>query len=324
MTPRLGVLHSEAESRLSVRHALSVNDFSDNDIELIMRTAESFVELTGRPIKKVPTLRGKTVATLFYESSTRTRVSFELAAKRLSADTVSIALATSSVTKGESLKDTAQTLTSMGVDAVILRHHSPGAALRLTHWTDAIVLNAGDGAHQHPSQALLDVFTLRRRLGSIAGKKILVVGDILFSRVARSTIALMVRGGADVVAVGPPTLVPDVVASLGCRISYNLDTEIADADVIYLLRMQKERRASGSVPSITEYVRLYSLTAERMAAARPQLVVMHPGPMNRGIEIDSSVADLPDSAVLDQVESGVAIRMALLYLLLGGPDGISA
>lgn len=310
---------------LSFRNLLSVEDITTEDIEMIMDTAASFAEVGSRPIKKVPALRGKTVATLFFEASTRTRVSFELAAKRLSADTVSVAAVSSSVSKGETIRDTAQTLEAMGVDAIVLRHPAPGSALRLSRFSGSVIINGGDGAHQHPTQALLDLFALRQKIGRLAGRKILVVGDVAFSRVARSTISLFSREGAEVVAVGPPTLLPVELGQLGCRIAYSLDDEIGDCDVIYLLRMQFERQTAALVPSLAEYCRHYSLTAARLAKAKPEVIVMHPGPMNRGIEISEEVANLPaSSAVLDQVNAGVSVRMALLYLMLGGRDAIAA
>ncbi len=306
---------------LGVRHLLSVDDLSDADIQMIMDSADSFLEISERPIKKVPALRGKTVGVLFFEPSTRTRISFELAAKRLSADVVSVSSSGSSVEKGESLKDTVRTLECMGVDALVVRHPSPGAPYQVTTWSDSAVLNAGDGAHQHPTQALLDLHAIRGRVQDLKGKRLLVVGDIRFSRVARSTISLLQRMGMDVVVCGPPTLLPpDAEAGMGCRVSYRLDDELPEADVVYLLRMQFERQDKSFIPTLAEYKRLFSLTTERQKAMKDDAVILHPGPMNRGIEIGSEVVDHPRTLIEDQVRSGLAVRMSLLYLMLGGEE----
>ncbi len=302
------------------RHLIDVDDLDREGIERILEMARSFVEVLRRPIKKVPSLRGKTVANLFYEPSTRTRLSFELAAKRLSADVLNFTASTSSVEKGESLKDTALTLEAMGVDAVVVRHPVAGAPWLLRRWINATVLNAGDGMHAHPTQALLDLFTMRERIGDLEGKTIAFVGDILHSRVARSGIKACRAMGMEVLVVAPPTLLPPARME-GVEYAHDLDAALPRCDVIYMLRMQKERQQEGRVPSLEEYTRLYQLNAERMGRARPGALVMHPGPMNRGVEISGEVADAPYAAVTAQVTSGVAVRMATLFALLGGTEG---
>jgi len=300
------------------RHLLSMHDVTADEVTRILDTAESFREVGTRVIKKVPALRGRTVVNLFLENSTRTRISFELAAKRLSADVINFGAGGSSVAKGESLKDTALTLQAMGADAIVIRHSSSGSPLQLTRWVDGHVVNAGDGTHEHPTQALLDLSTMRQRLGRLEGLRVAIVGDVRHSRVARSLSHGLVTMGADVTLVGPPTLIPADAPSWGVAVSYDLDGVIPKLDVCYMLRVQRERQRLEFFPSIREYTRLFGLTRERAAALADDAVVMHPGPMNRGVEIDSDVADLPRSVIEEQVTNGIAIRMALLYLLLGG------
>lgn len=303
-----------------IRHLLDVDQLGREDIERILEMAESFSEVLKRPIKKVPSLRGKTVVNLFYEPSTRTRLSFEVAAKRLSADVLNFAVSTSSVEKGESFKDTALTLEAMGVDAVIVRHSAAGAPWLLKRWLQASILNAGDGMHAHPTQALLDLFTMRERISDLEGKTIAYVGDILHSRVARSGIKACQIMGMNVVAVAPPTLLPPVMPS-SIDVSNDFDRVIQDCDVLYMLRIQRERQEEGRFPSVEEYTRLYQLDMRRLGHAKPEVIVMHPGPMNRGIEIASEVADAPHSLITAQVSAGVALRMAVLFILLGGSEG---
>jgi aspartate carbamoyltransferase catalytic subunit len=300
-----------------MKHLLSIEDLEREQVETILERAESFAEVTRRDIKKVPTLRGRTVVTLFYESSTRTSSSFELAAKRLSADVVSVKASGSSVDKGESLKDTVETLSAYEPAAIVIRHPYAGSAGMLTDWVEASVINAGDGMHQHPSQALLDVFTLQNRLGSLEGKRIWIVGDVLHSRVARSNIQAFILMGASVTVCGPPTLIPRGIETSGCDIRHSLD-EVDGADVIYLLRMQRERMGENFVPSIREYARLFQINSRRLG---PRQLVMHPGPVNRGIEIGSDVIDSEQSLIAEQVSSGLAVRMAILYELLTGDAG---
>ena len=302
------------------RHLIDVDDLDRGGIEFILDTARSFAEVLRRPIKKVPSLRGRTVANLFYEPSTRTRLSFELAAKSLSADVLNFAASSSSVEKGESLKDTALTLEAMGVDAVVVRHPVAGAPWLLRRWIGAVVLNAGDGMHAHPTQALLDLFTMRERLGGLEGRTIAYVGDILHSRVARSGIKACRAMGMEVLAVAPPTLLPPAPIP-GVEYLHELEEALPRCDVVYMLRMQRERQREGRVPSLEEYTRFYRLDAVRMGLARPGALVMHPGPMNRGVEIAAEVADAPYAAVTAQVTAGVAVRMAVLFSLLGGAEG---
>ncbi len=298
-----------------MKHLLAIGDLSRDDIERIMERAEGFAEVGRRDIKKVPTLRGRTIVNLFYESSTRTSSSFELAAKRLSADVVSIKSSGSSVEKGESLKDTIATLGAYGPEAIVIRSPHAGAADLVARWSDAAVVNAGDGKHEHPSQALLDTYTLRRRLGSLEGKKIWIVGDVLHSRVARSNVLAFRLMGAQVTVCGPPTLIPrEVDAALGCQISYELDG-LEEADVVYALRMQQERMRESFVPSIREYAARYQIDSRRLS---PRQLLMHPGPVNRGVELSGEVIDGPNSLVTEQVESGLVVRMAILYELLTG------
>jgi aspartate carbamoyltransferase catalytic subunit len=299
------------------RHLLSIADLSRDDIERVLRRAESFAEVSGREIKKVPTLRGRTVINLFYEASTRTSSSFELAAKRLSADLVNIKSVGSSVDKGESLKDTVQTLSAYDPTAIVIRHPHAGAAGLVARWTAASVINAGDGKHEHPTQALLDLYTLRRRVGDLDGLKVWIVGDVLHSRVARSNIIGLTKMGVDVTVCGPPTLIPRDVESLGCKVRWSLDG-VGDADVIYALRMQHERMTGSFVPSLREYAAKYQIDGRRLA---PHQLLMHPGPVNRGVELSAEVIDSPQALIVQQVESGVVTRMAVLYELLAGGGG---
>ncbi len=294
------------------RHLISIGDLDRAGIERILDRAESFAEVAGREIKKVPALRGRTVVNLFYESSTRTSSSFELAAKRLSADVVSIRSAGSSVDKGESLKDTVQTLSAYDPAALVIRSPHVGAAQLVAGWIDAAVINAGDGKHEHPTQALLDAFTLRRRLGSLDGACIWIVGDVLHSRVARSNILAFTRMGAEVTVCGPPTLIPREIEALGCKSATTLD-RLPEADVVYVLRMQHERMRDAFVPSLREYASRYQISTERL---RPGQLLMHPGPVNRGVEISGEAIDSPQALIGAQVKAGVAVRMAVLYELL--------
>ncbi len=306
----------------STKDLLGIRELSKDDVELILDTAASLKEVSGREIKKVPALRGRTVVNLFLEPSTRTRTSFELAAKRLSADVINFSAKTSSIVKGESLKDTAETLEAMNADLVVIRHSAAGAAHFLTRVSRLGVINAGDGSHEHPTQALLDLYTIRETLGKIEGLRITIVGDIAHSRVARSNILGFTKMGAEVTVVGPPTLMPAEIEGLGCRVSYDLDPVLADTDVIYLLRLQRERMAQSLLPSLREYAGRYGLSDRRLGLAKKDVVIMHPGPMNRGIEIISDIADLPQAVITEQVANGVAVRMAVLYLMLGGAANV--
>jgi aspartate carbamoyltransferase catalytic subunit len=300
------------------KHLLSMHDLTADDVVRILDTAESFREVGTRVIKKVPALRGRTVVNFFLENSTRTRISFELAAKRLSADVINFSASGSSVAKGESLKDTALTLQAMGADAIVIRHSSSGSPLQLTRWVDARVLNAGDGTHEHPTQALLDLYTMREKHQRLEGLRVAIVGDVLHSRVARSLSFGLVTMGAEVTLVGPPTLIPPDAPAWGVQVSFDLDELLPKLDVCYMLRVQKERQRLEYFPSVREYARLFGLTGARAATLPEHALIMHPGPMNRGVEIDSDVADQPGSVIEEQVTNGIAIRMALLYLLLGG------
>jgi len=299
------------------KHLLSMNDLTADEVVRILDTAESFREVGTRVIKKVPALRGRTVVNLFYENSTRTRISFELAAKRLSADVINFSTGGSSVAKGESLKDTALTLQAMGADAIVVRHSSSGSPHQLTKWVRGSVLNAGDGTHEHPTQALLDLYTMREKLGRLEGLRVAIVGDVLHSRVARSLSLGLVKMGVDVSLVGPPTLIPPEAQAWGVQVSYDVDNVLPKLDVCYVLRVQTERQRLEYFPSVREYSRLFGLTHERVGMLPDGALIMHPGPMNRGVEIDSDVADLPRSVIEDQVTNGIAVRMSLLYLLLG-------
>jgi aspartate carbamoyltransferase catalytic subunit len=305
------------------RHLLSAGDLSRDDALLVLDTAaEMDAALAGRSIKKLPTLRGRTVVNLFFEDSTRTRTSFEVAAKRLSADVINFAAKGSSVSKGESLKDTALTLEAMGSDAVVVRHGASGAPHRLAHWIRGSVVNAGDGTHEHPTQALLDAYTMRRRTGRLEGLNVAIVGDVLHSRVARSNVLLLSTLGADVTVIAPPTLLPVGVSVWPCAVSYDLDAVLPKADVVMMLRVQHERMQGGFFPTTREYSRRYGLDAQRMALLPDDAIVMHPGPMNRGVEIAAEVADSVRSTIVEQVANGVSVRMAVLYLLLGGQTEI--
>jgi aspartate carbamoyltransferase catalytic subunit len=300
------------------KHLLSVHDLAPEDIVRVLDTAESFREVGTRVIKKVPALRGRTVVNLFYENSTRTRISFELAAKRLSADVINFSTSGSSVAKGESLKDTALTLQAMGADAVVIRHSSSGSPQALTKWITGSVVNAGDGTHEHPTQALLDLYTIRERLDRIEGLRVAIIGDVLHSRVARSLTFGLVKMGAEVTLIGPPTLIPPDAPAWGAQVSYDIEAVLAKLDVCYMLRVQRERQRQQFFPSVREYSRLFGLTRERVSMLPEGTMIMHPGPMNRGVEIDSEVADLPQSVIEEQVTNGIAVRMSLLYLMLGG------
>jgi aspartate carbamoyltransferase catalytic subunit len=297
---------------------LGTRELSREEILFILDTADSFRDISRREIKKVPTLRGKTVVTLFYEASTRTRISFELAAKRLSADAVNITASTSSYVKGETLIDTGKNLQSMQPDVIIIRHSMPGAPHMLANTLQASIVNAGDGAHEHPTQALLDLFTMREKKGAIDGLKVAIIGDIAHSRVARSNIFALGKFDTEVTVCGPPTMIPPHIDDLGVKVEYDMQKAIVDKDVIMMLRIQKERGGVSYVPSIREYSTLYCLKEEHLSRASKDVIIMHPGPMNRGTEISDAVADGPYSVILDQVENGVAVRMAVLYLLLGG------
>jgi len=299
---------------------LGIAELSREEIYSILDTAEAMREIGQRPIKKVPTLRGKTIVNLFYEPSTRTRTSFEIAEKRLSADTLNIAVATSSVVKGETLADTAMNIEAMAPDMIVLRHGSSGACHLLARICRSRIINAGDGMHEHPTQALLDAFTIRQHKQRVEGVKVAIIGDLLHSRVLRSNVLLLTKLGADVWLSGPPTLVPPGIERLGVRVSSSVDEAVADADVIMMLRIQQERMQGAFFPSLREYFHVFGMTAERVKRARPDVIIMHPGPLNRGVEIASDVADGPFSVILEQVANGVAVRMAVLYLLAGGAE----
>ncbi|HVE77170.1 MAG TPA: aspartate carbamoyltransferase catalytic subunit [Actinomycetota bacterium] len=301
-----------------IKHLLSIDQLSVAQIEEVLRIAESFREVGTRRIKKVPTLRGRTVCNLFFEPSTRTRISFEIAAKRLSADVINFtADSRTSVSKGESFKDTALTLQAMGMDAIVIRHSSSGAPQRLSKWVAASVINAGDGAHEHPTQALLDLYSIRERFPSFEGLRIAIVGDVLHSRVARSNIKAFTKMGAQVTVVGPPTLIPASAESWGADVSWSLDEVLPKLDVVYLLRVQKERQNEQLFPTIREYASVWGMDRRRAEQLKPEALIMHPGPINRGVEIGSDLADLSRSIITDQVTNGIAVRMSLLYLMLG-------
>jgi aspartate carbamoyltransferase catalytic subunit len=310
----------QAVTALRRKDLLGIAELTPEEIELVLDTAEAMKEVGTRPIKKVPALRGKTVVNLFFEPSTRTRTSFEIAEKRLSADTLNIAIATSSVVKGETLADTALNLEAMSPDMIVLRHASSGACHFLARVCRSAIINAGDGMHEHPTQALLDAFTIRERKRKLAGLKVAIIGDLLHSRVLRSNIHLLTKLGADVWVCGPPTLIPTDVHRFGVTATSVVEDAVSDADVIMLLRIQLERMEGAYFPSLREYFRVFGMTEERMQLARPDVMIMHPGPMNRGVEIASEVADGPYSVILDQVANGVAVRMAVLYLLAGGAE----
>ena len=303
------------------KHLTGLDELSAAEICYLLDTAESFREVSTRSIKKVPALRGKVVALMFFEDSTRTRMSFELAASRLSADTIAFSAKGSSVAKGETTLDTARNIEAMGVDIFVIRHSQSGAPHMLARkLATGSVVNAGDGSHEHPTQGLLDIFTIRQRLGRVAGLKVAIVGDIAHSRVARSNIIGLRKLGAEVVVVGPPTLVPAAITAMGCTISHNLDDVLGEVDVVNMLRIQFERFGGNLFPSVREYSRLYGMDGARLARCRPDVLIMHPGPINRGIEITSEVADGPNSCILQQVTNGLAIRMAVLYLVSQGTE----
>ena len=309
---------------LTSKHIMTMDDLSSEDIVAILDAAESFMEVNERRIKKLPTLRGRTIVNLFLEPSTRTRTSFEIAAKRLSADGINFTASASATVKGESLRDTAKTLSAMACDLVIVRHKYAGAPQMLAECMDASIINGGDGVHQHPTQALLDLFTMRRSLGKLEGLRVGIVGDICHSRVAGSLVPALNKVGATPVIIGPPTLMPARPDVLGAEVAYSLDEALPTLDVAYLLRVQFERAERMPFPSNREYAKLYGMNMARLSAAKPEMIVMHPGPMNRGVEISADVADSPRSVVLDQVNAGVAVRMAAMYLLLGGADSGAA
>lgn len=304
--------------RLKSKDLISTEDLSRDEIELIISTAESFKEISERDIKKVPTLRGRTIINLFYESSTRTRTSFEIAAKRMSADAINISISSSSVVKGETLRDTAKNLEAMNPDCLVVRHSSSGTPNILAKYLRCSVVNAGDGAHEHPSQALLDLFTIREAKGRIEGLKVAIVGDITNSRVARSNIHALGKMGAEVRVVGPPTMIPMDIDKMGCSVFHDLKDAIVDVDVIIMLRIQMERQKAPSFPSVREYSALYGLDGKKLEKVPKDVVILHPGPINRGVEITPEVADGPCSLILDQVKNGIAVRMAIFYLLIGG------
>jgi aspartate carbamoyltransferase catalytic subunit len=312
-----------------MKHLLSINDLSKADAISILDTAQELARVSDGPMKKLPTLRGRTIVNLFAEDSTRTRISFEAAAKRLSADVINFSSKGSSISKGESLKDTAQTLQAMGADAVIIRHSASGAAQRLadSKWMSGAVINAGDGTHEHPSQALLDAFTIRKHLSKgandLTGLRVAIIGDVLHSRVARSNVLLLSKLGAQVVLVAPPTLLPVGIESWPCQISYDLDEVIASVDAIMMLRIQLERMSEMYFPNAREYSRYFGLNSDRIRAMKAEAIVMHPGPMNRGLEITADAADGARSVIVEQVSNGVSIRMAILYLLLAGNQEVS-
>ena len=313
-----------AVTALRRKDLLGIADLSPEEISLVLDTAEAMKEVGERPIKKVPALRGKTVVNLFYEPSTRTRTSFEIAEKRLSADTLNIAVASSSVVKGETLADTALNLEAMHPDMIVLRHSSSGACHLLSRICKSAIINAGDGMHEHPTQALLDAFTIRERKKKLKGLKVAIVGDLLHSRVLRSNIQLLTKMGSDVWVCGPPTLIPADITRFGVHATSRVDEAIAGADVVMMLRIQLERMEGAYFPSLREYFSVFGMTEARLRQARSDVIIMHPGPMNRGVEIASEVADGPYSVILDQVANGVAVRMAVLYLLAGGANDEAA
>lgn len=304
--------------RLKNKHLLGLKDLSVEDITLILNTASSMKEVFTRQVKRVPTLLAKNIVTLFYEPSTRTRTSFHTAAKMLSANTTNIALSTSSIKKGETLLDTVRNIEVMGVDSIIIRHPLAGVPHFIAEHSNASIINAGDGSNEHPTQGLLDIFSMIEKKGKLAGKNILIIGDISHSRVARSNIWGATKLGAKITVIGPPTFIPKDIEELGVKVSYDLDKEIAKADILNILRIQKERQNKGIIPSTGEYTELFGITKERLKKAKKDVLIMHPGPINRGIEMASDVADGANSIILEQVKNGVAIRMAILFLLLGG------
>jgi aspartate carbamoyltransferase catalytic subunit len=319
--PRAQGVPDVAPVTLRSRHLLGIDGLDASEITLILDTAEAMKEIGTRSVKKVPTLRGRTVVNLFFEPSTRTRTSFEIAEKRLSADTLSIATATSSVTKGETLLDTVRNLEAMAPDMIVMRHASSGAPHLLARMCRSSIVNAGDGMHEHPTQALLDAFTIREHKRRLSGLKVTIIGDLLHSRVLRSNLLLLKTMGAEVWTCGPATLIPAGLAQLGARVTTSVDEAVQGADVVMMLRIQQERMHGHFFPSVREYFSLFGLTRRRLERAAPDVIVMHPGPMNRGVEIDSEVADGPGSVILEQVSNGVAVRMAVLYLLAGRDAG---
>ena len=308
---------NQAKSALSVKHLLGIKDLTTNDIDIIFKTTEEFLAVLQRPIKKVPSLREVTVANLFFENSTRTRISFELAEKRLSADIVNFSASTSSVTKGETLLDTVRNLLAMKIDILVIRHHAPGAPHFLSKHINAILLNAGDGTHEHPTQALLDCFSLKQQVGELKGLKVAIVGDILHSRVALSNIFALNKLGAEVMVCGPPTLIPRYINELGVRVEHHFKKALQWCDAVNMLRIQQERQNGNAFPSLQEYISLYGLNSQLLDSLNKKLIILHPGPINRGVEITSEVADSKDAIILDQVLNGVAVRMSALYLLAG-------
>lgn len=307
-------------SQLSVKHLLGIKDLTEQDIQLIFKTADNFKDVINRPIKKVPSLRDITIANLFFENSTRTKLSFELAEKRLSADTISFSASGSSISKGETLIDTVNNILAMKVDMIVMRHPNPGAGLFLSRHVKSTIINAGDGAHEHPTQALLDAFSIREKLGDVAGKKVAIVGDILHSRVALSNIFCLQKLGAEVMVCGPTTLMPRYISSLGVKVEHDLVKALNWCDVANMLRIQLERQDIKYFPSLREYSMLYGLDKKLLDSLNKPITIMHPGPINRGVEITSDVADSEHSIILNQVENGVAVRMAVLYLLAGRAD----
>jgi len=306
--------------KLNIKHLIGLENTSKDDIGKIIDTGFLFREILDRPMKKVPILKGKNIVNLFFENSTRTKLSFELAEKRLSADVTNFSASSSSINKGESFKDTVQNICSMKMDCVVMRHPIPGSALQLTKFVDAIVVNGGDGSHEHPTQALLDMMSLKEKFGKIKNLKVAIIGDILHSRVALSNIYGLIKMGAKVVVCGPPNLIQKGIEELGVTISYNIDEVLEWADAINILRIQKERMGVGIIPSIREYRRFFGITKDRLKQYKKEFVIMHPGPMNRGVEIDSEVADSDQAIILNQVLNGVAVRMSILYLLLGNNE----
>ncbi|HRU18243.1 MAG TPA: aspartate carbamoyltransferase catalytic subunit [Bacteroidia bacterium] len=307
--------------KLSVKHLIGIKNLNPEDINLILDTAQTFKEVINRPIKKVPSMRDVTVVNLFFENSTRTRLSFELAEKRLSADVLNFTASSSSVSKGETLIDTVNNILAMKVDMVVMRHPNPGAALFLSQKVNSVIVNAGDGTHEHPTQALLDAFSIRQKLGTLKGKKVVIVGDILHSRVALSNIYCLQKSGAEVMVCGPATLIPKYIEQLGVKVETNLINALNWCDVANVLRIQLERQDIKYFPSLREYIMQYGITLDILKKLQKKIVIMHPGPINRGVEITTEVADSDQSIILDQVENGVAVRMAVLYLLAGQPVG---
>lgn len=307
--------------KLSVKHLIGIRNLNHEDINLILDTAKTFKEVINRPIKKVPSMRDVTVVNLFFENSTRTRLSFELAEKRLSADVLNFTASSSSVNKGETLIDTVNNILAMKVDLVVMRHPKPGAALFLSQKVNSVIVNAGDGTHEHPTQALLDAFSIREKLGTLKGKKVVIVGDILHSRVALSNIYCLQKSGAEVMVCGPATLIPKYIEQLGVKVETNLINALNWCDVANVLRIQLERQDIKYFPSLREYIMQYGITLDILKKLQKKIVIMHPGPINRGVEITTEVADSDQSIILDQVENGVAVRMAVLYLLAGQPVG---